>query len=197
MVGAQTYTIENTEITVPQVPEKSHYTGTWESYVLDGGDKVVNAVYTAETYTVTFKADGEIVGTQTYTIENTEITVPQVPEKANYTGVWEEFVLENNQTQVVNAVYTAKTYTVTFKADGEVVGTQTYTIENTQITVPQVPEKANYTGTWENYVLDGGDKVVNAVYKKTGGTSNCNLSVGGAMFVVLGAVAVVLKKKRK
>ena len=197
VVGAQTYTIENTEITVPQVPEKSHYTGTWESYVLDGGDKVVNAVYTAETYTVTFKADGEIVGTQTYTIENTEITVPQVPEKANYTGVWEEFVLENNQTQVVNAVYTAKTYTVTFKADGEVVGTQTYTIENTQITVPQVPEKANYTGTWENYVLDGGDKVVNAVYKKTGGTSNCNLSVGGAMFVVLGAVAVVLKKKRK
>lgn len=55
-------------------------------------------------------------------------------------------------------------YTVTFIADGETVGTQTYTAENTDITVPEVPEKKGYTGEWEEYVLDGGDKTVNAVY---------------------------------
>ena len=55
-------------------------------------------------------------------------------------------------------------YTVTFVADGETVGTQTYTAENTDITVPEVPEKKGYTGEWEEYVLDGGDKTVNAVY---------------------------------
>lgn len=55
-------------------------------------------------------------------------------------------------------------YTVTFVADGETVDTQTYTAENTDITVPEVPEKKGYTGEWEEYVLDGGNKTVNAVY---------------------------------
>ena len=36
---------------IPAVPEKAGYKGIWESYTLTGGDVVVNAVYTAHSFT--------------------------------------------------------------------------------------------------------------------------------------------------
>ena len=72
---------------------------------MDGGDKVVNVVYTATEYTVTFKNGEETVATETYTVESTEITVPEVPAKAGFTGVWEAYEL-NGGDITVNAIYT-------------------------------------------------------------------------------------------
>jgi len=165
VVGTQTYTVENTEITEPEVPAKEGYGGKWEAYVLTGGDITVNAVYVAGVYTVTFKADGETVATEEYTLENTEITVPEVPAKEHYTGAWASYEL-NGGDKTVEAVYTAIEYTVTFMNGDEVVGTQTYTVENTEITAPEVPAKDGYTGVWAEYELNGGDKTVEAVYTK-------------------------------
>ena len=115
------------------------------------------------TYTVTFKADNEIVGTQSYTAENKNITVPEVPAKAGYAGAWEQYTLTTGDV-TVNAVYTVVTYTVSFKADGTTVATESYTVENKSITEPTVPEKAGYTAAWESYTLTTGDATVNAVY---------------------------------
>ena len=67
---------------------------------------------------------------------------------------------------MVNAKYTAIAYTVTFKADGKTVDTQTYTIEDKNITEPKVPEKEGYTGKWKDYNLNGGDRTVIAVYER-------------------------------
>lgn len=143
-----------------------------------------------------------------------------MPNKKYYDGVWENFKLENSQTQVVNAKYTAIAYTVTFKADGKTVDTQTYTVEDKNITEPKVPEKEGYTGKWKDYNLNGGDRTVIAVYEKTGGTDpvdpnppdptptptptqptkkgGCGGSLGGisATLTALGIAAVALKKKR-
>ena len=163
VVGTQSYTVENTAITVPEVPAKEHYTGVWESYELNGGDVTVNSVYTANTYTVTFMNGEEVVGTQTYTVENTEITVPEVPAKEHYTAAWAEYELKGGDV-TVTPVYTAIEYTVTFMNGEEVVGTQTYTVENTEITEPEVPAKEGYGVKWEAYTLVGGDITVNAVY---------------------------------
>ncbi|MBQ4052703.1 MAG: InlB B-repeat-containing protein, partial [Clostridia bacterium] len=163
VVSTQTYTVENTEITVPEVPAKQHYTSAWESYALIGGDITVNVDYTAIEYTVTFMNGEEVVGTQTYTVENTEITEPAVPVKDGYGGKWEAYALTGGDI-IVNAVYTAGVYTVTFKADGITVATEEYTLENKEITVPEVPAKEGYTGVWEEYELDGGDKTVEAIY---------------------------------
>ncbi len=90
-------------------------------------------------YTVTFKADGVTVGKRTYSEEDRDITPPQVPEKTGYTGEWESYVLTTGD-EIVNAIYTPIVYTVTFKADEITVGTQTYTVENRDITPPQVPD---------------------------------------------------------
>ena len=106
--------------------------------------------------------------------ENKEDFTPAVPNKKYYEGVWEDFEPENNQTQIVNAKYTAITYTVTFKADGKTVDKQTYTVENKNVTEPKVPEKEGYTGKWKDYNLNGGDRTVIAVYEKIGGTDPVN-----------------------
>lgn len=159
--------------------------------------------------------------------ENKEDFTPAVPNKKYYEGVWEDFQPENNQTQIVNAKYTAIKYTVTFKADGKTVDKQTYTVENKNVTEPKVPEKEGYTGKWKDYNLNGGDRTVIAVYEKIGGTdpvnpnptesadstdstsasgsaqstkeSGCGGSLGGtsATLAALGMAAVALKKKRK
>ena len=119
------------------------------------------------TWEVTFVADGVQVGkTQLYTDDNKEITVPEVPAKAGYTGAWAEYTLGNGDV-IVNAVYTPITYTVTFVADGVTVGTATYTVEDTSITAPIVPAKKGYTGSWEEYTLTIGDVTVNAIYVET------------------------------
>lgn len=114
-------------------------------------------------YTVTFVADGQTVGTQKYTVENKNITEPQVPAKEGYTGMWEDYTLTTGDV-TVNAVYAANQYTVTFKADDVVVDTCTYTVEEKNVTVPQVPAKTGYTGAWEEYSLTTGNVTVNAVY---------------------------------
>lgn len=126
-------------------------------------------------YKITFRsgvADDIIV---TYADgENKEDFTPAVPNKKYYEGVWEDFQPENNQTQIVNAKYTAIKYTVTFKADGKTVDKQTYTVENKNVTEPKVPEKEGYTGKWKDYNLNGGDRTVIAVYEKIGGTDPVN-----------------------
>ena len=114
------------------------------------------------TYTVTFVADGETVGTVTYTEGDDSILEPEVPAKDHYTGAWEAYTLDGDVT--VNAVYTLKEYTVTFVADGATVATEGYTIDNTTVTAPEVPAKEGYTGAWEAYELTSGDITVNAVY---------------------------------
>ena len=164
-VGTAAYTVENKAITVPEVPAKVGYTGVWEAYELTTGDVTVKAVYTINTYNVTFMADGVAVGdVQTYTVENKAITVPAVPEKTGYTGVWAEYELTTGDV-TVEAVYTLINYVVNFKADGKLVGTsQTYNVENKDITEPTAPAKDHYTVAWEAYELTTGDVTVNAIY---------------------------------
>ena len=162
-VAVVEYTTDNTNINVPAVPAKDHYTAAWEAYELTTGDVVVNAVYTAIDYTVKFVVDGEEYAVFTYNMDKPTITEPTVPAKAHYNAAWTEYALTGGNV-TVNAVYTAIEYTVTFMADGEVVDYFTYTVENKEIAVPNVPTWTGYRGVWETYELNGGDVVVNAIY---------------------------------
>ena len=158
--------------TLPAVPEVTGKTGKW---MVDGveltsetvynwtEDKTAEAVYTAIVYNVVFKADGVVVDTKTYTVDNATVEAPAVPAKAHYTGAWESYTLTTGDVEV-NAVYTAVEYTVTFKADGAVVDTKTYTVANATVEAPAVPSKDHYTGVWAAYELNGGNVEVNAVY---------------------------------
>lgn len=173
----------------------------WSNGALDGKGRLTAGTHTC-VITATDNSGNETKKTVTYTVaketevalykitfrsgvaddiivayadgENKEDFTPAVPNKKYYEGVWEDFQPENNQTQIVNAKYTAIKYTVTFKADGKTVDKQTYTVENKNITEPKVPEKEGYTGKWKDYNLNGGDRTVIAVYEKIGGTDPVN-----------------------
>ena len=173
----------------------------WSNGALDGKGRLTAGTHTC-VITATDDSDNETKKTVTYTVakeaevalhkitfrsgvaddiivayadgENKEDFTPAVPNKKYYEGVWEDFQPENNQTQIVNAKYTAIKYTVTFKADGKTVDKQTYTVENKNVTEPKVPEKEGYTGKWKDYNLNGGDRTVIAVYEKIGGTDPVN-----------------------
>ena len=156
------YTVENKDIFVPEVPGKPHYIGQWEEYTLTTGNVTVNAVYTPVEYAVTFVADGEEIGNDTYTVEDKEITEPPVPEKPYYIGAWEDYEL-NGGDVTVKAVYTAIEYEAVFIADGKTVCTLMYSCDDYPA-VPAVPEKEGYEGEWENLSFEPGGITVNAVY---------------------------------
>ena len=173
----------------------------WSNGALDGKGRLTAGTHTC-VITATDNSGNETKKTVTYTVaKETEVALykitfrsgvaddiivayadgenkadftPAVPNKKYYEGVWEDFEPENNQTQIVNAKYTAIKYTVTFKADGKTVNKQTYTVENKNVTEPKVPEKEGYTGKWKDYNLNGGDRTVIAVYEKIGGTDPVN-----------------------
>ena len=116
-------------------------------------------------YTATFTGNGVTAGTVKFTIdtESIEDKEPAVPEKAGYTGEWEEYTL-GSEDIIVKAVYSTIDYTATFVADGTTVGTKNYDVETESIDEPAVPEKQGYEGKWEEYTLKIGGVTVNAVY---------------------------------
>ena len=165
VVAEVTYTVEDTSVEEPEVPEKEYYDGSWEEYTLEPGGITVKAVYTAVEYTATFIAEDNVVAEFTYTVENASVEEPEVPEKEYYDGSWEEYEITPGESVVINAVYTPITFYATFMADGEQVGERTaFTVETVNIDAPQIPGKTGYSGVWEEFVFQPNDIVINAVY---------------------------------
>ncbi len=113
-------------------------------------------------YAVEFVARGLIVATERCASPDDLPDVP-VPELPGYAGEWGAPAIDGDRIRV-EAVYTPVEYTVTFVADGEVVAERTYTVEDREIDLPEVPEKAGYTGSWAHFELTTGDRTVEAVY---------------------------------
>ncbi len=157
------YTVETDKIKLPGVPERKGYKGEWESFELAAGGMKIYAVYSLETYTAVFFADGARVGEVHYTVDTTVINAPRVPEKKGYGGEWESFEFAAGGVEV-KAVYTPNKYTVTFTADGKTVDTVEYTYGDKSIRVPEIPEKAGYTAQWSEYSLGYESSTVSAIY---------------------------------
>ena len=103
----------------PEVPEKSGYTGRWETSATDGYDYTMTAVYTPIHYCVVFTDDDRWRDFVYYTVEDTEIVEPEVPYKYGYEGSWEPYTLTYGDTVTVRAVYPRTLFSVTLQADGE------------------------------------------------------------------------------
>ena len=143
------------EITKPTVPERTGYTAAWSAMpeVIDE-DITVRAMYEIEEYTVSFYNDrNELYYTVTYTVENTNISLPTVPAKSENAehydgGAWNIGKLTYGDVDVYPS-YIPKIYTITFKAmtnSGEyiIVSRRTYTIENPNVSTPPIPDREGY-----------------------------------------------------
>ena len=170
-----TYTVEDRQFEVPTITPKTGYTAQWcyksgDTYLpwslemLTGGNVEVYAIYTPITYTATFKADGQVIGTVNFTVEQTELLgIPAVPAKKGYNGVWSAYEIKAED-MTIEAVYTLIQYTATFIADGIEIAKVNFTVLDTSIEEPQVPAKEGYTGVWQSYELDAADVMIHAAY---------------------------------
>ncbi len=107
------------------------------------GEQHFYAAYDVITYSVTFKVDGNTVDTQYYTIENKAVTVPEVPEKAGYTGAWESYTLDLENIEV-NAVYTVIPYNIVYENTTAHSNPATYNIESATIVLQAPASKTGY-----------------------------------------------------
>ncbi|MGN0637520.1 MAG: FecR domain-containing protein [Huintestinicola sp.] len=152
---------------LPDVPEKTGYTGVWKiggtvnitGSITVTSDILIKAVYTINTYTVTITAEGDTTYSDTQTVEYgtplADLLPADVPEKTGHDGVWtvngkeytSDYVITGDT--VVTAVYTIKTYIVTFlSSDGSVYATREAKYNTTVTDIPDVPEKSGYIVKW-------------------------------------------------
>ena len=160
------------DTTAPEIPAKEGYTQTAPTWDKDGknitADTEINAVYTINKYTVTYKADGNVVGT--VEVEHgKDATAPAIPEKEGYTKIapiWDKDGKNITADTEINAVYTINEYTITFKDENGVY--KTLTVKHGEaVTMPAVPVKEDHTVTWDTTIDKATAGVtVNAVYTK-------------------------------
>lgn len=138
-------------------------------------DYTVNAVYTINTYNVTYIADGAVVAEYTVDWNQTLSVIPTVPSKTGYDQTapyWGLDLAEVPITQdyTVYAVYSANIYTVTYAANGSTVAEFTVEWNSTVPTIPVIPTVEGYDHTAPCWELDlegvaiTRNYTVNAVY---------------------------------
>lgn len=142
------------------------------------------AIYTAQfketnrKYTATFVADGQVVETRQIAYGDL-ISKPDVPEKEGYTGDWSTpYRTMPMQDITIEATYTARKYTVLWKAGGLTIYSATVAYGQF-IPEKEVPEKAGHTGAWDTdlMVMPAHSLIINAVY--TVNTYEVKWHVGG------------------
>ncbi|MBP0956609.1 MAG: FecR domain-containing protein [Oscillospiraceae bacterium] len=150
---------------LPDVPEVTGYTGVWKiggTVLVSGSYKVtanvaVKAVYTINTYTVTFTADADTPYSSSTPADYGTLLadiLPDVPTKTGHDGVWTvggtpiaaDYIIEGN-TSVI-AKYTPHKYTVKFlNADGSLYDTREAEYNTTVTDIPDI-QKDGYIVKW-------------------------------------------------
>ena len=136
-----------TAITALDEPMKEGHTFSGWTEVpatMPAKDVVVEGSFTVNSYTLTYKVDGEVV--ETSSVEyGSAITALAEPTKEGHTfSGWSEVpATMPAKDVVVEGSFTVNSYTVTFILDGEVF--ETVTVEyGAEIELPEVPEKEGF-----------------------------------------------------
>ena len=185
----------DTDVTVRTAhPEKEGYTFTgWTPAadvaniieVVNGKFKMpaqnvcFNGTFAINHYTVTYKVGTEVVGTDVYDF-NSDVVIRDVPTKEGYTFTgWkigtadaENFKMPAHDV-TIEGTYAINRYTVTYKVDTEVVGTDVYDF-NSDVVIRDVPTKEGYTFSgWkigtadaENFKMPAHDVIIEGTFAK-------------------------------
>ena len=133
-------------------PEREYTFSTWSPSVgVVKGDATYTALFveTSRKYTVVWYVDGKFQETRDIAYGSV-IPALSIPEKEGYTASWDNtYRTMPAKDLVINAVYTAKIYTVYWKVDGLTVYSASVSF-GSAIPSQKVPEKLGCTGTWVN-----------------------------------------------
>lgn len=183
---------ENNEIVLTGVPVGTYtaYFDMGDGELIEGGVLTLSDETPLNTYTVTFVADGVTVAVIEYTEGDTALSsVPDVPTKDGYTGVWEPFTL-NNTNMTVNAVYIeipANTYTVTKTATNyDITGADSAT-DGEQYTATVTAKDGYALSSVTMTVTMGGTDITSTAYDNEKGTISI-ASVTGNIVITEGVI---------
>ena len=183
-----------TDVTVRTAhPEKEGYTFTgWTNianivtvdadgkFTMPAQDVRFDAQFSINQYHVTYKVDGKDYGnTETY-VFNSDVVIRPVPTKEGYTFTgWkigtadaENFKMPAHDV-TIEGTFAINRYTVTYKVDTEVVGTDVYDF-NSDVVIRDVPTKEGYTFSgWkigtadaQNFKMPAHDVIIEGTYAK-------------------------------
>ena len=184
----------DTDVTVRTAhPEKAGYTFTgWTNianivtvdadgkFTMPAQDVRFDAQFSINQYHVTYKVDGKDYGnTETY-VFNSDVAIRPVPTKEGYTFTgWkigdanaENFKMPAHDV-TIQGTFAINRYTVTYKVDTEVVGTDVYDF-NSDVVIRDVPTKEGYTFSgWkigtadaENFKMPAHDVTIEGTFAK-------------------------------
>lgn len=128
VIGSDTYTVEDKEIMVPAVPQKTGYISEWEEYTLTTGNVVINAKNEAIQYNIVYKntKDAANRNPETYTIESSTLQLHELNADGYKFVGWYcegEEITEVPQGSTGDLILTAEwdiiTYTITYNYDIE------------------------------------------------------------------------------
>ena len=144
----------NSDITPFEAPAKEGHTfNGWdnEPTVMPANDVNVEGSYTANTYKLTYKVDGEVVS-ETDVEFGTEIVALEEPVKEGYTfSGWDNVPATMPADNVeINGTFTINTYKITYTIDGEDISEVEYEF-GADVTPFEAPVKEGYTfNGWNN-----------------------------------------------
>ncbi|MCR5150226.1 MAG: InlB B-repeat-containing protein [Clostridiales bacterium] len=169
--GEEGAAIDQTQI--PAVPAKEGFNGAWSAEYTTmpkstAADKatVVNPVYTAKTYTITFNTDGGSSVADITAKYDESVSAPSQPTKDNFifknwrdssnniftfpykmsdTGSYTEAI-------ALKAEWEEKQYVVKYVDENENQVAVFNGPVGTPVTAPDVPEKVGYTGAWDKNI---------------------------------------------
>lgn len=155
---------------VPAVPSREGFAGVWDTsqYSNITSDITVNAVYSAISFTVTFKADNSNDIIRSVSYGQTLTDIPAVPAKTGYIGNWDKESFTGIKSNItVNAVYTPMVYTITFKIEGMNDIQRTVTYGHALSDIPAIPARTGKTSHWSvtDFSNITSDIIVNAIYE--------------------------------
>jgi hypothetical protein len=136
------------KITPEKEPTKEGYTFSGWSEIpetMPSKDVTVTGTFSVNSYTLTYKVDGEVYKTLTYSY-GSKINPAKEPTKEGYTfSGWSEIPETMPAKDVtVTGTFSANSYTLTYKVDGEVYKTLTFAY-GSKITPLKEPTKEGYT----------------------------------------------------
>ncbi len=151
---------------IPTPKGKTGYTVVWDTtdFANITKDMVVNAVETANTYTITYDAgDGTVTpATQDVVYDSTPTLATPTLDGYTFTGwtyngnaVLGKWTIADNVTLVASwTKEVVNTYTVTFKQDGQTDKTYANVEEGSDFTdIPETEDKVGYTVEWDEMDL--------------------------------------------
>ena len=163
-------------VTLREKPSKEGYTFNGWSYEagfkMPAEDVVIEGSYQINSYTVTYKVNGEQFGEQETYEFNELVQLRSEPTKEGYTfSHWNrssEFNMPANDV-VIEGSFKINSYTVTYKVDGSQYGsTETYEY-GSAVVLREEPKKEGYTFSgWDhedNFMMPADDVVIEGTYQ--------------------------------